>query len=283
MPLIDLHTHTTASDGTLSPAELVAQAKALGLAAIAVTDHDTIDGLQEAMAAAKGIEVIPGVEISADFNGELHILGYYFDPASASLASCLAELRRYREERNPRIVSRLQELGFNITLGEVEQESGGKVVGRPHFAKVLLKKGYLGSIAEAFEKYLAVGKPAYFKKEKLSPREAIEVISQAGGIPVLAHPKYLDLSPKALEELVRELELAGLRGIEAFYSSHTPDETKLYREIGLKYGLCLTGGSDFHGDNKPEIRLGSGTGDLQVSEQLLLPIKKLVEKYGFKV
>lgn len=262
----------------MSPADLVNYAKSLGLAAIAITDHDTIDGIPAALAASTGIEVIPGVEISADYHGELHILGYYVDPESPQLAGSLAQLRRYREERNPRIVNRLRELGFDLTLAEVEKEAGGKVIGRPHFAKVLVGKGYAGSISEAFENFLAVGKPAYFKKEKLSPQEAIMVIRRAGGAPVLAHPKYLQLDPERLEELVLELKLAGLMGIETFYSTHTFEETRLYCQIATKFGLCVTGGTDFHGDNKPEISLGTGLGNLCVRDDLLPALRNCAKK-----
>jgi len=277
--MIDLHVHTTASDGTLSPRELVALAREKGLTAIAVTDHDTIDGVVEALKAGSelGIEVIPGVEISVDHNGsEMHILGYYINPRSAFLLEQLRLLRDYRNQRNPKMVARLQQLGLDVTMEELEAEAGGKVIGRPHLASLMVKKGYVRTKQEAFDLYLATGKPAYFKKEKLTPVEGIEMVQKAGGIPVLAHPIYLKeaAEPQKLARLLEELKGFGLRGIEAYYSAHTPEETGLYLQLAEDLGLLITGGTDFHGANKPEIDLGTGLGELCIPDELIKGLKR---------
>jgi len=268
---IDLHTHTTASDGSMRPAELVKYAKSRGLAAVAVTDHDTVEGLDEALAAGieAGIEVIPGVEIGVDFDSEMHILGYFPCKTYAKIADTLSTLRKNREERNPKIVRKLNEMGFSLTMDEVRKEAQGKIVGRPHIAKVLVKKGFVKSIEEAFEKYLANGRPAYFKKDRLSPRQGIQEILKAGGIPVLAHPKHLRLDMEHLDTLLEELKMKGLKGIEAYYVDNTAAETGVFLRLALKHDLIVTGGSDFHGKFKPNIQIGTGRGNLKVPYELL--------------
>ncbi|MDA8233472.1 MAG: PHP domain-containing protein [Clostridia bacterium] len=277
--MIDLHVHTTASDGTLTPGELVALAREKGLRAVAITDHDTVDGVGEALEAGSrlGIEVIPGVEISVDHKGgEMHILGYYFNPQSPYLLEQLNLLQEYRNQRNPKMVDRLNQLGLKVTLEELEGEAGGKVIGRPHLASLMVKKGYVRTKQEAFDRYLATGKPAYFKKEKLTPAEGIELVTKAGGLAVLAHPKYLKeaAQPQQLAELLEELKGFGLKGIEAYYSAHKPKETACYLELAGKLGLVVTGGSDFHGANKPEINLGTGDGNLLIPDELLRGLKR---------
>lgn len=275
--LIDLHVHSTASDGTMSPRELVFYAASRGLKAVALTDHDTIDGVADAEAAGleAGIEVIPGVEISVDYPGEMHILGYYIKYDDPILVDGLAQLRSYREERNPKIIEKLRELGFDISMEEVTEASGGKVVGRPHFASVLVKKGYVRDTAEAFDLYLGSGKPAYFKKDKFTPREGIELIQSSGGVPVLAHPKYLLTGGGGnLGALIRELKKYGLQGIEVYYSQHSPDETDRFYKMAMDNNLIITGGTDFHGAHKPDIEIGRGRGNLAVNYGLLEQFKK---------
>lgn len=275
--LIDLHVHTTASDGTMTPEEVVIHARESGLKAIAITDHDTIDGVNEALSAGLriGLEVVPGVEISADFPGEMHILGYFIDPADAKLRSGLAMLRRYREERNPKIAQKLRELGLDISINEVARAAGGGVIGRPHFAAVMMAKGYVRDIGEAFEKYLGTGRPAYVKKERLSPCESIGLVTAAGGIAVLAHPKFLQISDdRLLDQLVKELVEYGLRGIEVYYTSNTPEETRKYFSLASRYNLLVTGGTDFHGANKPEIRIGRGEEGLAIQYDILAKLKE---------
>jgi 3',5'-nucleoside bisphosphate phosphatase len=268
---IDLHTHSTVSDGSLSPEELVRHAKAAGLSAIALTDHDTIAGVEEAVkeGLSIGIEVIAGVEISVDYKPEMHILGYFFNNSSENLNETLKKLRENRTERNPKIIRKLNELGFNLTIEEVEAEAKGSVVGRPHIAMVLVKKGYVRSTEDAFERFLAGGRPAYFKKDKLGPEEGIHAILNGGGVPVLAHPIFLGLGLKELDVLLGDLKKAGLKGIEALYVENTTDDTGNLLRLALKHNLLVTGGSDFHGNFKANIEIGVGRGNLRVPYELL--------------
>ncbi|MBC7784869.1 MAG: PHP domain-containing protein [Burkholderiales bacterium] len=258
---VDLHCHSTASDGTLSPSEVVRLAKDNGLSAIALTDHDTIAGVAEAALTAQemGIDFLAGIEISAEFPqpGTLHILGYGIDPHSPILRDLTTTLLAGRDNRNPKIVQKLNDLGVTITMAEVEAEAGGLVIGRPHIAAVLLRKGYVSSIKQAFDKYLAQGAPAYFDKERLTPRQAIDLICQSGGVAVLAHPIQLRTENDAqLERVVKDLVDLGLAGIEVLHSDHDDAAAAKYRSLAVKYNLLQTGGSDFHGGNKPKITLG---------------------------
>ncbi|MGC8763883.1 MAG: PHP domain-containing protein [Acidobacteriota bacterium] len=266
--MIDLHTHSTCSDGTFSPEELVRQAKAAGVTHLALTDHDTVEGVGAAARAAaeEGLAFLPGIEISAEFQpGTLHILGYGLDSLNGRLRGRLEEVQRWRRERNPKIVERLNELGMEVTLEEVAARAGGDLVGRPHFAQTLLDKGYVKSRQEAFDRFLAKGRPAYVDKLRLSPRESIALIREAGGIAVLAHPLQLKIEdPQALDAFVGELSGLGLQGLECYYRNHTEEDEKRFLALARKYGLLVTGGSDFHGQNRPRIRLGTGEGNLNV-------------------
>jgi predicted metal-dependent phosphoesterase TrpH len=257
---IDLHAHSTASDGSFSPAEVVRLAKEAGLKAVALTDHDTTDGLAEAVAAGQelGVEVIPGVEISAQYTDDsMHILGYFLDFHSGRLEERLAVLKQARKERNPKIIAKLNALGVKITMGQVERISGGGQIGRPHIARALLESGYVTSIQQAFDIYLKRGGKTYVAKFRFPPAEALEMIREDGGIPVLAHPFTLGLgSAAALKELLQDLKALGLAGIEVFYADHTPEQEARYLKLARELGLLITGGSDFHGDNKPEVTLG---------------------------
>jgi predicted metal-dependent phosphoesterase TrpH len=274
---IDLHVHTTASDGTLSPANLVQYAKTRGLEAIAVTDHDTVEGLDEAVAEgnAIGFEVVPGVEISADYaGGALHILGYYLDFKSSALLKRLAVLQDARAERNPKIVHKLQALGFSISFAEIEQEAGSGLVGRPHFAQVLLKKGYVKSVQEAFDKYLKKGAAAYEDKFRFPIPEAISMIVDAGGIPVLGHPVTLNCNGAQLEAKIKDWKAGGLQGIEVYYSDHDAALTSQYAALARRHGLIPTGGSDFHGSMIKGIELGIGKGNLNIPYSVLQELKQ---------
>jgi hypothetical protein len=274
---IDLHVHTTASDGTLSPTAVVQYAKNRGLEAIAVTDHDTVEGLAEAVAAglSVGFEVVPGVEISAEFpSGALHILGYYIDFNDSSLLQRLSVLQNARAERNPKIVRKLQSLGFSISFDEVVQEAGGGLVGRPHFAQVLLKKGCVKSLQEAFDKFLKKGAPAYEEKFRFPPQEAISMIVDAGGIPVLGHPVTLNCNGQQLEAKVKEWKKQGLQGIEVYYSDHDAAQTRQYETLARICGLIPTGGSDFHGSMIKGIELGIGKGNLAIPYSILQELKQ---------
>ncbi|MEW6735297.1 MAG: PHP domain-containing protein [Acidobacteriota bacterium] len=275
--MIDLHTHTTASDGSLTPRELVMRAARQGVRALAVTDHDTLDGLAEAMAAGRefGVEIVPGLEISAEFStGTMHILGYYIALDAPVLSSQLAQLRDARNQRNPRIVAKLQALGFDITLDEVEAKAGGVVIGRPHFARVMVEKGYVATAQEAFDRFLAKGAAAYVDKARLEPSAAIEAIRGAGGVAVLAHPYQLRTRDEAeLNKIVASLKEAGLDGMEVIYSRHSATQIEQYQRLASHYELLITGGSDFHGITKPDIEVGVGLGELNIPAELLDGVK----------
>lgn len=285
--MIDLHTHSTASDGTFSPSRLIAQAENVGLHALALTDHDTVDGLEEALRASKNARVlfVPGVELSARVDrGSLHIVGLCIDPWDAHMRRVLRDLVEMRNARNAKIIKKLNELGIDVTLDDVAKKAGGHVLGRPHFAAVLIEKGLAKSPADAFGRYLSPKGSAYVQKERLEKRQAIELIRRAGGLPVLAHPNQTMLDGPDLEKLVKELADLGLEGIEAYYSGYSPPQVKRYRRLGEKYNLVLSGGSDFHGDAKKAIALGTGPGSLRVPDELLEPIferaKGLVDLRG---
>jgi len=260
MDRIDLHTHSSCSDGSLSPRELVQLAKKRDLRAIALTDHDTVAGVAEAVAAGKelGVEVVTGVEISAQYPpGTMHILGYCFSPSQPELLKALKKLQKARAARNPKIIERLQALGLEITTDEVLNLSSGQV-GRPHIAKALVNRGYVSSIDEAFSRYLKKGAVAYAEKFRFSPREAIALIRGAGGLAVLAHPSTLGINkPRELTLLVKELQEMGLAGLEVFYPNHTEETVVLYQDIAKKLGLVRTGGSDFHGNLRDHSYLGN--------------------------
>ena len=272
---IDLHAHTTASDGSDSPAELVRKAAALGLAAIAVTDHDTVSGLAAAAveAVAVGIEFVPGVELSVeDERGRFHLLGYLFDPANAKLAETLITLRASRAERNRRMALKMTELGLAVTMDDVLAEAGdgGEVVARPHFARALMKKGIVSSVQEAFDRFLATGKPLYLPKEGLTPRDAIALLHKAGGIGVVAHPGLIPMGDDALAARIASLASeAGLDGLEVYYSQHSPLQTERFARIAEANGLVMTGGSDYHGLAKPHVPLGVVTAGAPAREVLL--------------
>jgi 3',5'-nucleoside bisphosphate phosphatase len=240
---------------------VVRYAKEGGLTAMALTDHDTVDGLPEAVAAGTdlGVEVIPGVEISAQYpGGTMHILGLFVDYHNGLLDQRLAVLKQARIDRNPQIIAKLNALGIPITLEQVNKISGGGQVGRPHIARALMELGCIKNLQEAFDKYLGWHKPAYVSKFRFPPDQALAMIREAKGIPVLAHPFTLGLgSAYALKNLVIELKGLGLAGLEVYYSEHTPEQEALYLKLAQELNLLITGGSDYHGLNKPEITLGS--------------------------
>jgi len=274
--LIDLHTHTNQSDGSASPEELIRTASSKKARAVAITDHDTVAAIPEARTAADrfGIEFVTGIEISAEYSpGTMHLLGYCIDEKSVLLAEKLDALKKARQKRNPQIARRLQSLGFDIGYGEVIQLAGNEIVGRPHFAKLMVEKGYVASIQEAFDRFLKKGAPAYVEKARLSPSDSIALIHDAGGVAVLAHPYQLKVSPEKVENLIAELRDLGLDGIEAIYSRHSPAERSSYAEIAARHGLLVTGGSDYHGSYKPDISIVTGVGDLEVPYALLEAVK----------
>ena len=279
---IDLHIHTTESDGSLTPSQVVHYAKEKGLKAIAITDHDTIHGNEEAIkeGISEGVEVIPGVEISVDYSpGTMHMLGYFITTEDPILNEKLTLLQDSRADRNPRIIEKLNKLGLSLTYDEVVQVSGGGQVGRPHMAQVLMEKGYIKSIKEAFDKYLGKGAPAYLDKFRLSAVEAITMITDAGGIPVLAHPFTLHLkSSDELDALLKKLVNQGLQGLEVYYSEHDERKTSSYKLLAKRYNLAITGGSDFHGKNIKGIDLGTGRGKLKIPYTVLENLKTIREE-----
>lgn len=241
---VDLHIHTTFSDGEHSPSEIVRYVKGRGIATIAITDHDSIDGLSEAF-QADGVEVISGVELGADEkDSEIHILGYLFDIENRKLADALVNLRRGRDKRNGKILETLASLGMDIRMEEVSRKVTEGNAGRPHIAMVMVEKGYVASIQEAFEKYLGKGRPAYVEREKFTAQDCIRLILNAHGVPVLAHPKFIKGD---LERIIMEYVEYGLCGIEAYYSEHTEEETRLYKNLAGRFDLIVTGGTDYHG------------------------------------
>jgi predicted metal-dependent phosphoesterase TrpH len=278
--VIDLHTHSRYSDGTNSPEELVDLAVAKGLHAVALTDHDTVAGVPEFLAAAEraGIEGIPGIELSAECaSGTMHILGYFFDPEDPVLTRMLDRVKQGRSSRNLEILKKLNRLGYVIRWCEVEQLAGSDIVGRPHFAEALLRRGYVKSKKLAFDLLLAKGRPAYASRYHYTAQECIAAIRGAGGLAVLAHPATLHLSPRALYNQIRELAAEGLSGIEIYYADHRPDIQKLFKTWADELGLICTGGTDFHGANSPDLSIGSGFGNLHVPDRVLEELKNRVD------
>lgn len=277
--MIDLHVHSTCSDGTLSPTELVDYAIQKGLSAFALTDHDCVEGLDTILSYAKSLpnapEIIPGIELSTDENGqEVHMVGLFIDHHNPEFNQYLQEFIASRTTRNKKMCLLLQEHGMNITYEELEAEFPGAVLTRAHYAKLLLKHGYVKSIKEAFERFLGDHCPCYVSREKITPVMAIDLIRKAGGLAILAHPILYHMSDARLDALVQKLKEAGLTGIEAIYSTYSPAEERQIRKLSTKYDLLLSGGSDFHGENKPGLDLGTGYGKLYVPEEVLLALKK---------
>lgn len=270
--MIDLHMHSTFSDGSETPSALVELGAKAGLRAMALTDHDSTQGLAEFFEAGRryGVETIAGVEISVDIEpGTMHMLGYHLDVHNPSLQAMLRDVRVGREERNKVILVRLAELGCPLRWEDVRQHAREDVVGRPHFALALIDRGYVKTKDEAFVRFLGKGQPAYVERFRLTPEAAIACIRDAGGVPVLAHPFTLKLGAARLRECVGGLASLGLAGIEVFYSEHASERVELYRQLAREFGLLMTGGSDFHGILNPNIRVGRGFGSLHVADELL--------------
>jgi 3',5'-nucleoside bisphosphate phosphatase len=271
--MLDLHTHSTASDGSDPPQRIPELAHAAGCAAVALTDHDRLDGLDAAEGRARelGVGFVRGCEISCEVpKGTMHVLIYFVAGDGGALGDELRRLQQARDDRNERMLRRLSdELGLPVTLEEVEEEAKGSGIGRPHVAAVLVRKGVVGSIQEAFDRYLAKGQPGYVEKVRLYPAEAIRIARQSGAVPVLAHPLSLGLEPGPLEGLVDELAAEGLAGIEAIYGRYSPEERAGLADLAKRHGLVATGGSDHHGTYKPDLQVGTGRGDLHVPDETL--------------
>lgn len=274
--IIDLHVHSTESDGTLTPEEVVEAAKEAGLSAIALTDHDTASGIKKARDAAAGcgIELIPGIELSTEYHGkEIHIVGLYIDPENQTLLEKTREFRECRDQRNEKIVAALQKEGFDITMEGLAAENPDSVITRANIARYLYDHGFIKSVAEAFDKYIGDGCRCYVGRFKVTPMEAVALIKQAGGTAILAHPLLYHMSSVSLQQMIDELKAAGLDGIEAIYSTHTAGEEQLVKKIAGENGLLISGGSDFHGSNKPSIKLGIGYGRLYIPYSVLENIR----------
>ncbi len=274
--MIDLHAHTTASDGTLSPNDLVILAKEHGIEAIAVTDHDTVEGISEAIATGEreGIEVITGLELSVEHNpGSMHILGLLIDHENDRLNESLREIQASRSTRNPKIIEKLNEFGLNLSIEEVEKISGGGQLGRPHIAAALIKKGYVRTVQEAFDKYLKKGASAYFERRRLTREETVNMIHGAGGLVIIAHPGTLGVNGQQLDSLLQELKDVGFDGIEVFYNNHSQVEEDRLMQAADKLGFLISGGTDFHGENKPAIKIGVGYGNMAIPYEVLQEMK----------
>ena len=270
--MIDLHCHSTYSDGSLTPEQLIAEAAKIGLVALALTDHDTTAGVPRflAAAAATAVRAVPGVELSVDCSsGVMHMLGYWMDLANPELVRQMEWIRDGRAMRNRAMLEKLNALGFAMTWADVQAFAGEDVVGRPHFAQVMLQKGYAKDKNEAFDKWLGDGKPGYAYRPRLTAEVAVALIRQAGGVAVLAHPFTLRVSKDAMASLFIELAAAGLAGVECYYSEHSADLTKEYLAMAKQANLVPTGGSDFHGEVSPGIHLGVGFGGLHVPDEVL--------------
>ena len=270
---IDLHVHSTASDGSDSPRRVVELAAETGLDVIALTDHDTQEGVDEALNAARrmGIEVIPGVELSLQFDdGGMHLIVLWLQPGRGPLQDRLEGLQHGRGARNERIVELLEDAGLPLTIDEVLEEARGGTVGRPHIAAVMMKRGYVPDIRTAFDLWLGAGKPAYVGRDRLYPEEAISLARESGGVPVLAHPHTLGITTaSAMADVLDRLRRAGLIGLEAHYSTYRAHERAGYADLARRFDLLPSGGSDYHGTYKPGLSIGSGYGDLVVRGGLL--------------
>lgn len=273
--LIDLHTHSLKSDGSMTPAEVVREAKRAGLAAIALSDHDTVDGIREAVAEGKkiGVEVIPAIEFSVQSKTETHILGYFIDIDNPDLLKTLKEVVDLRIERNYVTCQRLNELGFDITIEEVRALAPNNFVGRAHFARVLMDKGYTKSVKEGFDLYMTSGKYAYCEKQRLTARDAVELIGKCGGISFLAHPHLTKLGDDELREFLKELKGFGLSGLEGYYTDYTPEMQEKYQAMAKELGLIISGGTDFHAAMKPHISIGTGLGNMKIPYSVLEAMK----------
>lgn len=272
MKYVDLHVHSNASDGTLSPSEVVELALKKDLAAIALSDHDTVKGVPEAVKAAEGtsLEVIPATELSCYYNKiEIHVVGLFVDHQNPDFLAELDRLEAARMQRNLDMIELFRKDGIEISLEELQAGNPGSVITRVHFARVLTEKGYCKDKNAAFKQYVGVGCPYYLPKPQVTPELSLPLITQAGGIPILAHPNLYNMGWNEIETLVQTLLPLGLKGIEAYHSSQNISQSDKLRSMAAKYHLVVSGGSDFHGANKPDIDLGIGRGNLHITEAVL--------------
>ncbi len=281
---IDLHVHSSASDGSFSPAQLLEQALALELSAIAITDHDTVAGAAEALAhgVPPGLEFLTGVEISAAYppafqqGGSLHILGYGIRTDHGGLNALFQKQQNARADRNPLIIEKLNALGIYVSLDDIAADCGKPAVARPHIAEYLVKTGHAADMDDAFDRWLGKGQPAYVDKFRVAAQDAIALIQDAGGLAVMAHPG-VSAPDDTLEELVTTLTTMGLSGIEVYYPGQAEARTESLEKLARRHGLLMTGGSDFHGDINPEIQMGSGLGDLEIPYAVFAQLKTVLD------
>lgn len=280
MKYIDLHTHSNCSDGSMTPTELVAHAAEKGLAAIALSDHDTIAGIDEAIEAGKkyGVEIVPAIEFSVQSATETHILGYYIDHKSELIKNALEEINKVRWQRTVNTCENLNKLGFEVTIDEALSIAPSGLIGRAHFARILAEKGYTSSVKEGFDKYLANGRPAYDGTQALTAKEAVKLINDLGGVSFVAHPHLIRLDDASLRNFLIELKQEGLCGIEGYYNEYTPEMQEYFQNLALELGLAISGGTDYHAKMKPHIEIGIGQGDMKIPYSVLENIKKLANK-----
>lgn len=286
MGLIDLHVHSNVSDGTLSPDDLVNYASQRGVSVMALTDHDTTLGIDRALTQAavlqsRGVDIriIPGIEISAAYaDHDIHILGYYINHLDSGLNNILKDAMSERDRRNAKMVELFRASGIPVTLEELKSYGENTTVTRAHFAHFLIEKGYCKTSNEAFDRYLGYNCPYYVNRRYLSRETAVKAIRDAGGIAVLAHPLLYKLKSGELNELIAELKDYGLQGIETYYSANISNDEDTLRHLALKHNLVMTGGSDFHGNNKPQIEIGTGRGNLRVPKAVVTELEKLLVK-----
>lgn len=278
---VDLHVHSNRSDGSLSPSDLVLEAKKKGLCAFALTDHDTVDGIDEALLAAQdsGITLIPGIELSTEYEGkDIHIVGLLIDKEEPDFREKLQKFVDSRTERNQKMCQKLTDAGLPLTCEELQAEFPDSVITRAHYAQILLKKGYIKSLKEAFDRYIGDRGPCFVPRKKITPEDGVRLILSAKGIPILAHPLLYGMGDERLQCLIDRLKEAGLVGMEVIYSTYTPSEEAQMRKLARENGLLPSGGSDFHGKAKPGLSMGDGYGRLHVPEEILTALQKRREE-----
>ncbi len=278
MDYIDLHTHSNCSDGSMTPTELVAHAAERGLKAIALSDHDTVSGIDEAIEAGKqyGVEVVPAIEFSVQSATETHILGFYIDHKSDVIKNALENINKVRYKRTVNTCNNLRALGFDVTMEDAFAIAPSGLIGRAHFAKILFNKGYTQSVKEGFDKYLANGRPAYDGTQYLTAKMAVELIESAGGVSFVAHPHLIRLNDTELRSFLLELKQYGLCGIEGYYNEYTPKMQEYFQNLAYELGLEISGGTDYHAKMKPHIEIGIGQGDMKIPYSVLENIKSVV-------
>lgn len=277
MDKIDMHVHTTASDGTRTPLECVSLAAMAGLKAIAITDHDTMAGIREAGEAGEllGVSIIPGIEISSDYQGrDVHVLGYFLREDAPELMEYQNWVQQVRRGRNEKIVEKLQRKGIDISMEELEEQYPGAVLGRPQIARRLMELGVTNTVEEGFRRYLSKGRSCYVERERIPFQDAARLIKKCGGVAVLAHPLQYGFDRGALDTLAKTAQQAGFSGIEIYYTGYTQKDVEKLFDLAEKYALLPTGGSDFHGDNKPGVSIGTGDGKLVVPAYFLIMLAR---------